>query len=177
MKKQLVIIGAGGHAKVIADAVCKAAEFELLGFVDAHLPKGTLVFKTYRVIETQSLIQNLIDPNTYFVFGIGNNAIRQKLAQDFQKDLQFASILHPSSVVSDEVTIGKGTVVLANAVINAGSKVGDFSIVDSGVVIDHECQIGNFCHVNVGTIVGSNSELVTGVKTDLGEIIPNFSKR
>lgn len=177
MKKQLVIIGAGGHAKVIADAVCKADEYELLGFVDANLPKETLVFKTYRVIETQSLIQNLVQPNTYFVFGIGNNTIRQKLAQDFQKDLQFASILHPSSIVSDEVTIGKGVVVLANTVINAGSKVGDFSIIDSGVIVDHECQIGDFCHLNVGTLVGSNTEVITGVKTDLGEIIPNFSKR
>jgi sugar O-acyltransferase (sialic acid O-acetyltransferase NeuD family) len=175
MKKGIVIIGAGGHGKVIADAVIKANQYDLLGFVDAHLPIGTKVFGAYEIIESQENIDTLINDSTKFIIGIGNNDIRKKIQEQLAPSLSWVTVVHPSAVISYNVVIGEGSVVLANAVINADSKIGEFTIVDSGVIVDHDCEIGSFSHLTIGTLVGSNSKLPTGTKTSLGQVFNPFT--
>lgn len=175
MKKGIVIIGAGGHGKVIADAIIKANQFDILGFVDANLPVGTKVFGEYKIIESQENIEKLNNDSTHFIIGIGNNEVRKKIKEQLASSLSWATIVHPSAVISYNVVIGQGSVVLANAVVNADSKIGEFTIVDSGVIVDHDCEIGSFCHLTIGTLVGSNSKLPSDIKTSLGQVFNPFT--
>jgi acetyltransferase EpsM len=175
MKEGIVIIGAGGHGKVIADAIIKAGKYDLKGFVDAKLPVGTKVFGDYEIIESQENIGTLINDSTRFIIGIGNNEVRKMIYTQFSNKLAWATVVHPSAVISYNVLIGEGSVVLANSVINADSKVGAFTIVDSGVIVDHECEVGDFSHLTIGTLVGSNSKLKSNLKTDLGQVFNPFT--
>ena len=176
MKEGIVIIGAGGHGKVIADAIIKAGKYELKGFVDSKLPVGTKVFGDYEIIESQENIATLINNSTLFIIGIGNNEVRKKIQEQLSPSISWATVVHPSAVISYNVRIGEGSVVLANAVINADTKVGAFTIVDSGVIVDHECEIGDFSHLTIGTLVGSNSKLKSGLKSSLGQVFNPFTE-
>jgi acetyltransferase EpsM len=175
MKPSLVIIGAGGHAKVVCDAVLKMNTYAIVGFVDARIPVGTEIMNGLKVILPQSELEKLPDFAGNFVVAIGNNQVRNKLFNELKELLKPAVIVHPFSSLSAEAKIGRGSVVLAGAVINAFSAVGENSIVNSGVVIDHESIIGNNVHLSIGTMVGSNSEVEDGVTTEVGQNLPSFS--
>lgn len=173
---EIIIIGAGGHGKVIADAIIKMGKYELKGFVDAQLPVGNIIFNGYKVIENQQNIESLINHSTKFVFGIGNNEIRKNLKKQFSEKIDWATIIHPKAVIAHDVEIGVGSVVLANTIINAGSTIGEFTIIDSGTIVDHDCEIGDFNHLTIGTLVGSNSKLkISGLKTELGQVYQPFT--
>lgn len=176
MKEGIVIIGAGGHGKVISDAIVKSGQYNLIGFVDAKLPIGTAVFGEYKIIETQDNISSLVNGSTKFIIGIGNNEVRNKIYTQFSNSLAWATVIHPSAVIAGDVKIGEGSVLLANTVVNASSTIGQFTIVDSGVIVDHECEVGSFSHLTIGTLVGSNSKLQSNLKTDLGQIIQPFTE-
>jgi len=175
MKEGIVIIGAGGHGKVIADAVIKAGKYDLKGFVDAKLTVGTKVFGDYEIIASQENIGTLINNSTRFIIGIGNNEVRKKIQEQLSSSISWATVVHPSAVISYNVIIGEGSVVLANSVINADSNIGIFTIVDSGTIVDHECMIGDFSHLSIGTLVGSNNTLKAGLKSSLGQVFNPFT--
>ena len=173
---EIIIIGAGGHGKVIADAIIKLGKYELKGFVDAQIPIGNIIFNGYKVIENQQNIESLINQSTKFVFGIGNNEVRKNLKNRLSEKIEWATIIHPKAVIAQDVEIGVGSVVLANTIINAGSTIGEFTIIDSGTIVDHDCEIGDFNHLTIGTLVGSNSKLkISGLKTELGQVYQPFT--
>lgn len=176
MKEEVIIIGAGGHGKVIADAIIKLGKYELKGFVDAQEPIGNIIFNGYKVIENQQNIESLINETTKFVIGIGNNEVRKNLKDQLSEKIEWATIIHPTAVIAQDVEIGVGSVVLANTIINAGSTIGEFTIIDSGTIVDHDCEIGDFNHLTIGTLVGSNSKLkISGLKTELGQVYQPFT--
>ena len=177
MKKRVAIIGAGGHEKVIADAVLKSGEYELVGFVDAKIPRGTVVFGTYSILESQANIHLILPEIDCFIIGIGANEIRKKVVESLPENLEWATVIHPSASIASETIIGKGSIILANSVIGIASVIGEFSIVDAGVVVDHECEIGAFCHLSIGTCVGSNSKISTNTKSEIGQLFQPFSTR
>ena len=177
MKKRVAIIGAGGHGKVIADAILKSNSYELVGFVDAKLAIGTNVFGAFKVVATQENIQLIIPQIDCFIIGIGSNEIREIVAASLPNNIEWATIIHPSASVSIQTEIGEGSVILANSVINADSKIGRFCIIDSGSIVDHESEIGDFSHLSIGTCVGSNSKISSNTKSEIGQLFQPFSTR
>lgn len=176
MKQKIAIIGAGGHAKVVADLVLKLPEFELIGFVDEQIAVGTSIYAGKEVILKQTDLSKLGEFCSHFFVAIGNNAIREKLSEKLKQDLTLVSLIHPSAQIASEVTIGLGTVVLANSVINASSIIGENCIINSGTIVDHDCNIGANSHLSIGTKVGSNSELPAYALSEIGQSFPSFYK-
>jgi sugar O-acyltransferase (sialic acid O-acetyltransferase NeuD family) len=176
MKQTIVVIGAGGHGKVIADSIIAEDKYDLSGFVDASLEVGTEIINGYTVIEKQDNIQALIGKIDAYVIAVGNNVIRKKIDQIAVLHLSRATIIHPSAKVGSDVMIGSGTVVLANAVVNASSEIGINTIVNAGVIVDHDCLIGDYVHLSIGTMVGSNSVIEKGHTTSIGQSIQSFTK-
>ena len=176
MSNRIIIIGAGGHGKVVYDAIISQGKYTVVGFVDATVAIDTVVINNSKVIASQEAIQTLKDKADYFIVAIGNNEVRKKLFDIAKQFLKPAVIIHSSAVIGSDVKIGEGSVVLANAVINAFSDVGVNSIVNARVVIDHECKVGNNVHLAIGTMLGSNSEVGNNYKTPIGEKIQPFSK-
>lgn len=176
MNPKIVIIGAGGHAKVICDAILSGGKYAIAGFVDANVPVGSLVMYDYKVILAQDELPKVKSHGDYFIVAIGNNQVRAGLYNELKQILKPATIIHPAAAIAKSAEIKEGAVLLANAVVNALSVIGENTIVNSGVVVDHESVIGDHVHLSIGTMVGSNSSISGFVTTAIGQNINAFSK-
>ena len=145
---RLVIVGAGGHGKVIADNALKNG-YETVCFVDDFAIGGVAGFP---VIGTSSEIERLNDGNTDFVIGIGNNLTRKRIAETH--DVNWVSLIHPSAQIALGANIGKGTVVMANAVVNAFATVGEHCIINTGAIVEHDNWIDKYVHVSPNATLG-----------------------
>lgn len=168
MAQQVIVIGAGGHGKVAADIVLRSGH-TLLGFLDD--------------VQTQSPLSGvpiLGDVNSYiryphaaFVLAIGNAAVRQSLSQRLAGVNWFTAI-HPSAVVSQlDVSIGQGTVIGANAVINPGAAIGSHCIINTGAIVEHDDRIGDFCHISVGAKLGGSVTIGSHTWVGIGAVVNN----
>ena len=173
--KRIVIIGAGGHAKVIAETIDLIDSLQVIGFIDDQVEKGTILTDNIPVIGSVKDIVAISGHCDAFVIGIGNNEVRKQLINQYAARIEFETIIHPQAYVSKTAVIQSGTVVLAGAIVNANSKVGSCCIVNSNVVVDHDCVVGDFVHLAIGTLVGSNSVISSLLKTGIGQAIPAFS--
>ena len=158
---EIIIIGAGGHAKVIADIVVKTGNI-LIGFLDDNesTPKKVLGFNYLGEIENCREYINIAE----FVIGIGNNRIRQMISEKF--DLEYTTLIHPSAQIGLNVKLGIGTVVMANAVLNSNTYIGEHCIVNTGAIIEHDNVIEDFVHISPNAVLGGTVKV--GMKTHIG---------
>ena len=161
--KRVVIIGASGHGKVIADIIQKTGD-QVFGFLDDNESLGNS-FCGFPILGTVDKSKEILDCE--FVVGIGNAKIRDKIAKTVNGP--FYTAIHPSAQISQiDVKIGEGTVVMANAVVNSGAKIGRHCIINSAAVIEHDDQISDYVHISVGAklagsvCVGSNTWIGIG---------------
>ncbi len=155
-KMKVIILGAGGHGKVVADAVVKENKFELMGFADDSVSVGTIIYGNYKVI------CNSTDLNKHaegFILAIGNNKIRAEKYNALKSDMIPVTIVHPFSSLASNVIIGEGTVILAGVVINASVVIGENCIINSKALVDHDSIIGNHSHLGQASVVGSGNKL------------------
>ena len=139
--KKLIIIGAGGHGRVVSETA-KLNGYEVIGFLDDADNKTT-------VGKVADFIKYIGEAD--FTVAIGNNAVRMKIQSELIKSgANVVSLIHPNATVSESAAIGKGTVVMAGAVINAGVLIGDGVIINTCASVDHDCRIGDFSHISVG---------------------------
>lgn len=144
--KRVVIIGAGGHGKVVADII-RQTEDQIEGFLDDNLELSG-VFAGFPVLGTVDYYQEYME--FPFVIAIGDAAIRERIAEHL-RGVSWYTAIHPAAVVSKMgVEIGEGTVVMAGAVINAGTTVGRHCIINSGAIVEHDNVLGDYVHVSVG---------------------------
>lgn len=149
MNKRLVIIGASGHGKVIAD-IAKKLDYSEIVFLDDD--KTVIECNGYSVVGTTSDVDNYKSYD--FIVAIGNSEIRQKIQNHLvNKNMVVATLVHPNAVVGENVVLGKGTVVMAGAVINSCVTIGDGCIINTCASVDHDCTVGDFAHVSVGAHV------------------------
>jgi sugar O-acyltransferase (sialic acid O-acetyltransferase NeuD family) len=176
MKKDLLVIGGGGHAKVVIDIALRSGTWRIAGVLDdAAGATGRSVLGCV-VLGGTERISDYSKSGTAFVVAIGSNAIRERLqAAANSVGLVAATLIHPSAVLAESVQIGDGAVVMAGAVINADARIGKGVIVNTGAVIDHDCQIGDYCHIAPGvklcgsvsvgprSLVGVGASVIPGV--------------
>jgi len=146
MSEKLVIIGAGGHAKVILDIALKCG-FDILGFLDDNATEEIL---GYSVLGKVSDCVKL-DKDVWFVVAIGNNQIREKITEAY--NLKYATLIHPSAQIGIDVKIGSGTVVMANAVVNPSANIGKGCIINSGSIVEHDCEMGDYSHISPAAVL------------------------
>jgi acetyltransferase EpsM len=172
--KKIGIIGAGGHARVIADALSNSSEYELAGFFDDSIAIGSPVFGDVKVLGTIADFTSKKSQLDAFIIGIGDNVLRKKIVAE-AIGVEWVAIIHPQSIIASNARIEQGAVILAGAVINSNSRIGKHSIINSNVVVDHDCQVGEFTHLAIGTLLGSNSQVPDSFKTQIGQVIPVFT--
>lgn len=155
--KRIYLFGAGGHAKVICEILELQKEYKIAGFVEMNPRSKT--FCGYPVY-AQSEVTSSSD--TYAIVAIGDNFLRSTVVQSIRKnhpDMQFATVVHPASVLSKDVRLGAGTVVMAQVVLNSGCDVGKHCILNTSTSIDHDCAIGDFASVAPGSVLGGNVQV------------------
>lgn len=168
---RLLIIGAGGHGKVIADIAIKMRKWSYIGFLDDDYQKGNSL--------GLDILGKVADASHYireyeFIVGIGNNRIRQNI-QRYLEDIQanIATLIHPKAVMGSDVKLGKGTVVMPGAIINCCTLIGTGCIVNTGTTIDHDNLIGDFVHLSPGVNIAGNVKIGNRVWLGLGSMVLN----
>lgn len=156
--KNIVIIGAGGHAKVVADIILKRKEIlkedlTIIGFLDDNYEnlKYKEIFNI-PVLGNTGLINMFKNKNYEYIIAVGNNLIRKKISEKFS-NLNYYTAIHPTAVIGNEVTIGEGTAVMANAVINSYSKIGKHCILNTSCIIEHDNTIENYVHISPNAVL------------------------
>jgi len=146
MPKDVVIIFAGGHAKVIADIILFSGD-NIVGFLDDDESKqGRIIYKDYKVIGKIEDCSKFKDCG--FVIAVGDNKTRAKIAVEL--DVDWYTAIHPSAVIADTVKIGVGTVIMAGAIINVDTIIGEHCIINTAATVDHDNIIGDYVHVSPG---------------------------
>jgi sugar O-acyltransferase (sialic acid O-acetyltransferase NeuD family) len=181
----VIILGAGGHAKVLAD-ILMLCDREVIGFVTPDREAGSL-FYGQKVLGGDDVVFSYPVDSVDLVNGVGSlpgQVGRWRLAEMIrQRGRSFTSVFHPESVISADVEIGCGVQVMAGAVIQTGASIGRDSIINTGSIIDHDCIIAENCHIAPGvtcsggveieknTHIGTGATLIQGLKIGEGCIV------
>lgn len=146
--KQLVIIGASGHGKVVAD-IAKKNQYDHIVFLDDN--EAVNDCGGYPVVG-KSNEYTAMDGD--FFVAIGNSAIREKImSRLISSGKRVPTLIHPSAVIAENVSIGMGTLIVAGAIINPGARIGKGCIINTCSSVDHDCDIKDYVHVSVGAHV------------------------
>lgn len=166
----ILIIGAGGHSKVIIDIIRELGNYNIIGIYDDN---KTGYFSGIKIIGKIAEINN--KKSEYFIIGIGNDKIRKKIAEEYNQ-LKWATLIHPKTIIAKTAIIKEGTVICAGAIIQTEVEVGKHCIINTNCNIDHESIIGDYCsicpssticgQVKVGesSFVGANSTIIQSIE-------------
>lgn len=148
LHEKLIIIGAGGHGRVVADIAEQVHRYKSIAFLDDVTPSDAF---SYPFLGDTTKAENFIHEYDIFV-AIGNSKARQKIMERLAPHgALFPTLIHPSAIISKDVVIERGTVIMPGVVINRGAKLGTGIIVNTSSSIDHDCTVGNYCHIAVGS--------------------------
>jgi sugar O-acyltransferase (sialic acid O-acetyltransferase NeuD family) len=187
MNKKIAIIGAGGHGKVVGE-IALLNHYEKIDFFDDKFDE--IKSFPFKIVNNLDYLSNHIkDYNAFFV-AIGDNELRCKNIQWLKYyKTNIVNLIHPFSILSKFTTIGVGTCMMANAVVNAGTSIRDGVIINTSASIDHDCliedyahispncslsgnvNIGKFTHLGTGTSVHPRINIGKNVKTGIGSKI------
>lgn len=172
MRKKVVIIGAGGHAKVIADIIEKSGD-EIVGFLDDNKEIGTTIINEYKVIGdlNNRFTMAVTKENLEFIIAIGDNKKREEISHS--PNLKFYTAIHPSAQIGLDVEIKEGTVVMANSCINSSAKIGKHCIINTGAIIEHDNIIEDFVHISPNVALGGTVKIGKNTHVGIGSTIKN----
>lgn len=169
----IVGFGAGGHGRVLLDAVLLRNEFEVIGFVDDNPALHAQTIDGIPVLGGRTILTGLVERGVRHVFlGVGGVRDNRPRAQIFEHlcslGLGVVNVIHPSAVVSKKAVLGKGVSIMAGVMVNSGAQIGDNVIVNTGAIVDHDCRVGDHVHIAPGVVlsgcvrVGAYSHVGTG---------------
>ncbi|WP_333609466.1 PglD-related sugar-binding protein [Arsukibacterium sp.] len=177
-KPALLIIGAGGFGRTVAEAAILSGEWGSADFVDDSYPEHSLP-DGYNVVGHSNNLPDLLPAYTGVVVAIGNNKVRsEKLAYLASLGANIVNVYHPRSFVSARALVAAGTLVMAGAIIGAHAKVGRGCILNPNAVADHDSIMEDYSHLGVGAVMAGTSVLKqgawlrAGVALTYGDVVP-----
>jgi sugar O-acyltransferase (sialic acid O-acetyltransferase NeuD family) len=170
-KNKLLIVGASGHGRVVADIALKTNKWQQIEFLDDDVMiKSSMGID---VIGKASDACKYISDYDIFV-AIGNNEIREKIQSQLEKaGASIPTLVHTSAIIGESVEIGSGTAVMAGVVINCCSTIGKGCIINTGVSIDHDNLIEDYAHISPGVHTAGKVSVGKGTWIGIGSVISN----
>lgn len=179
MEEKYVVLGAGGHSKIILD-ILKLNQKEICGLTDAEFQEGDFCMG-YPVLGTDAVLtvlyQQGIENAAMGIGHIGNPQIRNRIYEEVGRiGYRFPNIIHPQAVCSETIQMGRGNLLAAQCVVNPEVVLGDLCIVNTAAVVEHEVVVGNGVHIaphatvlgaaQIGhnSFIGAGSVILQGVK-------------
>ncbi|MDA7088500.1 acetyltransferase [Pseudomonas sp. SA3-5] len=157
-ERTLVIIGAGGHGKAVAEAALLSGEWQQIAFVDDRWPALSETFG-WPVVSDVAGVAALAIHAVGAIAAVGNNAVREQWVKAIRAaGLPLVTVVHPRACVSAAATIGTGTAIMALAMVGVDAVIGEGAIVNAHATVDHDASLGDFAHLGVGV------QLAGGVK-------------
>lgn len=174
MKNKLLIIGASGHGKVVADIALKMNRWQSISFLDDNKNlKFSLGFKV--IGKSNEAIRHINDFDIFV--GIGNNAIRKKIQETLEVEgARIPTLIHPNATIGEQVEVGSGTAVMAGVVINCCSQIGKGCIINTGATIDHDTLLEDFVHISPGAHLAGRVKIGQGAWVGIGSVVSNNIK-
>lgn len=170
MKNKLLIIGASGHGKVVADIAMKMNKWQGIAFLDDDEN-----IESSMGIEVIGKSSNFTYINDYDIFvAIGNNEIREEIQNQLEKaGASIPVLIHPDAVLGEQVELMSGTVVMAGVVINCCTRIGKGCIINTGATIDHDNVIEDYVHISPGAHLSGTVKIGKGTWLGIGSIVSN----
>lgn len=167
---KIILIGAGGHSKMIEDIIAVQRNYELYAVLDDAFEQTEI---KNGVIQAHTSLIDRLDVEQYtFCLAIGNNATRKRLFKHFSIPIsQYATIIHPSAVVSASASIGYGTVILPNAVINANAIIGNHGIINTNAVVEHDNDLADYVHISPSATLSGTVTVEQGAHIGTGATV------
>ena len=187
MVQKIVIIGGGGHAKVLIEIIKLLGQYNIIGILDSQFATGTSI-AGIPVLGKDDLMSNLyangVKNACIAVGSIKDNSKRKFLYEKVKQiGFQVPALAHPYSIISKDTIISEGVQVTAGAIIQKGSTIGSNSIINTGAIIEHDCVIGKHVHVCPGVVIsgdcvigdsafiGAGSVVIQGLKIGENSIV------
>ena len=172
MQKKVIIFGASGHARVIADIIKKSGD-EIVGFLDDNADiQGNTIFDGKIVLGDTSEESVKKYSDCYFIIGIGSNRVRKIISEKYS-NLKWYTAIHPNAIIGSNIEIGEGTVLMAGTVINTGTKIGKHCIVNTCSSLDHDNILEDFVHISPGAHLAGTVKIMEGTWICAGVTVIN----
>ena len=173
--KRVLIFGAGGHAKVVAD-ILQLGGHQILGCLDDNPQAWDNSCLGLPILGAIADYQNY-NPDG-LIIAIGSNTVRQTLANRLGEPARalWMNAIHPRATIAASARVGRGVVVAAHAVINPDTFIGDHAIINTGATVDHDCRIGDCAHIAPGSHLAGGVNIGTGAFVGIGaSVVPGVS--
>ena len=176
---RIIIIGAGGHARVVYDclrlSLADGKGGKVLGFTDDNSGLWGRELMGLPILGPIDRISDL-DANAV-VIGIGDNAARKRLYKwATGRGYTLVNVIHPAAVIATDVSVGRGVAIFANVVVNSGSSIGNDAVLNTACTVDHDCRIGDHAHVAPGAHLAGGVEVGEGVVLGVGASVVPYRK-
>ncbi|MEV4882992.1 acetyltransferase [Chitinophaga ginsengisegetis] len=174
MEKKLILIGGGGHARSCIDVIEKEGIYHIEGILDRRENLGKLILN-HKIIGTDDDIQSFAEKGYWFLITIGQ--IKQSVSREriFQLLLScnasIATVISPLAYISPYSEIGKGTIVMHGAKVNAAASVGENCIINTNALIEHDTVIGDHNHISTNAVLNGNCRTGKGVFIGSGSLV------
>jgi UDP-N-acetylbacillosamine N-acetyltransferase len=176
--RKLLIFGAGGHAKVVAE-IARLNQWEVVGFIEGVNPlrKGESFYGS-TILGGDEVLEDLLRSDVkHAIVAFGNNRLRVQTAWNLaEMGFQLPSAIHPSAIYAGDVEIGDGTVIAAGAVIGPSTSIGRYAIVNTQASLDHECRVFDGAHLGPGVVVTGGVVVGERVWIGAGAVISDHKK-
>lgn len=175
---KIVIIGGGGHAKLVISILKKINNYEIVGYTDVE-NKGEILGVRY--IGNDSILKNLYKNGIEnVVLGLGfikSNKKRKNVLEEISNiDFHYPVIISNNAVINEDVTAGMGTVIMDGVVISSGTRIGNFCIISTKSSMGHDCIIKNHVHIAPGVTLSGGVEIGNNVLIGAGATIIQYKK-
>jgi len=171
-KKPIILFGAGGHGRSVADVVESEGKYRIVGWIDSKRKPGEY-FSGYKVLGNEQSLPCIIKKSrvSRFVIALGDNYQRMKVTNRICSIIpraRFVTSIHHSAVISPSASIASGVVVMPNAIIHAHSSIEEGCLINTGASIDHDGYMEAFSSLAPGAVLGGNVQIGTCSAVGLG---------
>lgn len=168
LNNNLLILGAGGHGRVVKETALAMGAFRKVEFLDDHL--------NFAIGKCRDFSKYSKEYSNAFV-ALGDNELRMKWINELlEVGFQLPILIHPEAYVSPTAKIEKGSIVCAKAVVNSNATIEKGCIISIGALVDHDSYIKEGSHINSGSIVKAGCRVERQTKLDAGEVFSNVNK-
>lgn len=158
--KRILVLGAGGHAKMVVELIGEVGEYSIAGLLDPDRSLWGKGLLGAPVLGGDDLMRGLLDDGVGYalvgVGSVGDNSRRKALFEALVRcGFSLPCLVHPKAAVSRSAVLGPGTVVMQGGVVGADARVGSNCIVNSGAIVEHDCRVADHVHVASGAVLAS----------------------
>lgn len=159
--EKIIVIGGGGHSKVLISIIKKSLLFEIVGYVDFN-DQDSILGANY--LGDDSRLKEILSQGiTNAAIGVGQVSVTQKKFEIVNKikeiGFNFPIIISKDAIVNEDVIIEEGAQIFDGVVINSGTRIGKFSIINTKSTVEHDCKIGDFCHIATSAVLSGGVEV------------------